>query len=84
MSLEINVSFLIPKRCNEVIHLTEKYVTTAYCIGKISENYKLSNTEHHGYTGGTLHYIHDVPGSSRCPETVYFVLARFVSGFPAK
>jgi len=72
MSLEINVSFLIPKRCNEVIHLSEKYITTAYCIGKSSENYKLSNTEHHGHIDSTFHYIHDVPGSSRCPQTVLF------------
>jgi hypothetical protein len=72
MSLEITVSFLIPKRCNEVIHLSEKCITTAYCIGKISEDYKFSNTEHHCHIGSTLHYIHKVPDSSRCPQTVLF------------
>jgi hypothetical protein len=57
------------KCCNEVIQVSEKYITTAYCTGKISEYYDISNIEHHGWIGSTMHYIHDVLGSSRCPET---------------
>ena len=84
MSPEVNVSFQIPKRCNEVIQVSEKCITTAYCTGKISENYKLSNTEHHGCTGSTMHYIHDVLGSSHCPETDWLLFSTLCLRFYSK
>jgi len=82
--LEINISFLIPKRCNEVIQVSEKYITTAYCTGKISLDYKLSNTENHGCVGSTMHYIHDFLGSSRYPETGWFCFSTVCLRFSSK
>jgi hypothetical protein len=84
MSLEINISFLIPKRCNEFIQVSEKYKTTAYCTGKISENYEVSNTEHHSCIGSTMHYIHDVLGSRRCPERNWFLFSTACLTFSSK
>lgn len=52
---------------------------TAYCTGKFSVNYELSNTEHHGYISSTMHCIHDVLSSSRCPETNWFLFWHGVS-----
>jgi hypothetical protein len=84
MFLEINNSFQITNHCNEVIQVSEKYITTVYCTGKISENYRLSNAEHHGCTGCTMHYIHDVLGSSHCPETDWFLFSTVCLRFSSK